>query len=104
MNPSPIEISRDELLEEFLKVVADAEALLHATAEHGGEELAAMRAGMHETLTAAKARCGAARDGVVLKGRAAADATDSYVRENPWSAVGVAAGLGLLIGLLGRRR
>jgi ElaB/YqjD/DUF883 family membrane-anchored ribosome-binding protein len=30
--------------------------------------------------------------------------TDSYVRDNPWQAVGIAAGLGLVIGLLIGRR
>ena len=30
--------------------------------------------------------------------------TDAYVRDNPWQAVGIAAGLGLVIGLLMGRR
>jgi ElaB/YqjD/DUF883 family membrane-anchored ribosome-binding protein len=30
--------------------------------------------------------------------------TDTYVRENPWQAVGLAAGIGLVIGLLIGRR
>jgi ElaB/YqjD/DUF883 family membrane-anchored ribosome-binding protein len=34
----------------------------------------------------------------------AAAATDEYVHENPWTVIGVAAGLGLVIGvLLGQR-
>jgi len=104
MNPSPVEDSRDQLVEDFMKVVADAEALLHATADQGGVELTAMRASMEASLAAARLRLGDARDGVVRKGYAAAHATDSYVHNNPWSAVGVAAGLGLLAGLLGARR
>lgn len=31
-------------------------------------------------------------------------ATETYVRENPWQAVGLAAGMGLIIGLLMNRR
>jgi len=34
------------------------------------------------------------------KTKAAAEATDAYVHENPWKVVGMAAGLGLIIGLL----
>jgi ElaB/YqjD/DUF883 family membrane-anchored ribosome-binding protein len=34
------------------------------------------------------------------KGRAAAESTDQMVHENPWAAVGIAAGLGLIVGLL----
>jgi ElaB/YqjD/DUF883 family membrane-anchored ribosome-binding protein len=59
---------------------------------------------MQETLAAARLRLGDAHDRVIRNGYAAAQATDSYVRDNPWSAVGVAAGLGLLVGLLGWRR
>lgn len=34
------------------------------------------------------------------KTKAAAEATDAYVHENPWKVVGMAAGLGLIIGLI----
>jgi ElaB/YqjD/DUF883 family membrane-anchored ribosome-binding protein len=37
---------------------------------------------------------------VTQKTKAAAEATDAYVHENPWKVVGMAAGLGLIIGLL----
>jgi ElaB/YqjD/DUF883 family membrane-anchored ribosome-binding protein len=38
------------------------------------------------------------------KARTAARTTDDYVRDNPWRAVGIAAGVGFLLGLIGRRR
>ena len=41
-----------------------------------------------------------ATDGVV----SFAKTTDTYVHENPWRAVGIAAGVGLLLGLLIGRR
>jgi ElaB/YqjD/DUF883 family membrane-anchored ribosome-binding protein len=41
---------------------------------------------------------------IVAKSRAAARATDTYVHESPWTAVGVAAGVGLLVGLIIGRR
>ena len=40
------------------------------------------------------------QDTVTTKSKAAAEATDAYVHENPWKVVGMAAGLGLIIGLL----
>lgn len=104
MKPSSVEDSRDQLIEDFFKVVADAEALLRATADQGGDELVALRNSMQKTLLAARGRLHDAQDSVVRQGRAAAQATDSYVHANPWSAVGVAAGIGLLAGLYGRRR
>jgi ElaB/YqjD/DUF883 family membrane-anchored ribosome-binding protein len=41
---------------------------------------------------------------LLVKSKEAARAADAYVHDNPWKAVGVAAGFGLLIGLLGGRR
>jgi len=40
------------------------------------------------------------QDNVTTKTKAAAEATDAYVHENPWKVVGMAAGLGLIVGLL----
>ena len=40
------------------------------------------------------------QDAVVFKTRAAAENTDHYVHENPWQVVGMAAALGLVLGLL----
>ena len=40
----------------------------------------------------------------MVKAKEAGQATDAYVRENPWQAVGIAAGAGLLIGMLISRR
>ena len=37
---------------------------------------------------------------LVEKSKECADIADDYVRENPWSAVGMAAGVGLVLGLL----
>jgi ElaB/YqjD/DUF883 family membrane-anchored ribosome-binding protein len=41
---------------------------------------------------------------LVAQARDAARETDRYVRQNPWQSIGIAAGVGLLIGvLIGRR-
>jgi ElaB/YqjD/DUF883 family membrane-anchored ribosome-binding protein len=40
------------------------------------------------------------QDTVSSKTKAAAEVTDAYVHENPWKVVGMAAGLGLIVGLL----
>jgi ElaB/YqjD/DUF883 family membrane-anchored ribosome-binding protein len=98
------EVTKEQLIADFNVVVADAEALLKATANQGGEKLAEVRARAEESLKVAKARLLEAQDALIAKTREAARATDEYVHEKPWHAVGVAAGIGLLIGyLLGRR-
>ena len=52
----------------------------------------------------AKARLSSIEDEALRRAREVADATDEYVRENPWQSVGIAAGVGLLVGLLRARR
>ncbi|MGA7949503.1 MAG: DUF883 family protein, partial [Thiobacillaceae bacterium] len=77
---------------------------LKATANQGGEKLAEVRAKAEESLRVVKARMADAQAALLARTREAAKATDAYVHENPWRAVGVAAGVGLVIGLLIGRR
>lgn len=98
------EVTSEQLITDFKVVVADAEALLKATAGQGGEKLAEVRAKAEESLRAMKARLADAQEALIARTKEAAKATDEYVHENPWKAIGVAAGLGLLIGwFMGRR-
>ena len=55
-------------------------------------------------LKGARIRLAEAEATLMAKTRAAARATDAYVHESPWTAVGVAAGVGLLLGLVLSRR
>ena len=98
------EVAKEQLIADFKVVVADAEALLKATANQGGEKLAEVRAKAEESLKVAKARMVEAQGALLVKTKAAAKATDVYVHENPWQAIGGAAGVGLGIGLLIGRR
>lgn len=104
MKAAPQEVSREQLISDFKVVIADAEALLKASADHGGDKVAALRAKADASLSAMKAKIGNAETKLVDKTIATAKATDEYVHENPWSTIGVAAGVGLAIGFLLRRR
>ena len=98
------EFTKEQLIADFKTVVADAEALLKATANQGGDELAEVRAKAEESLRVVKARMSESQAALLVKTKEAAKATDVYVHENPWKAVGVAAGVGLVVGLLSARR
>jgi len=95
-----VEVSKEKLMQDLRMVVADAEELLRATAGQAGEKVSAARERIQENLTAAKVRLAAAQEAVADKARQAANATDEYVQENPWKAVGIGAGVGLIIGML----
>lgn len=97
------EVTKEQLIADFKTMVADAEALLKATANHGGEELAGIRAKAEESIMAVKARIADEQAALLVRTKEAAKATDVYVHENPWTAVGVAAGVGLVVGLLSSR-
>ena len=99
-----VDASKEQLVRDFKILVADAEALLKATAGQSGEAVAAMRAKVGESLAVAKVKLSEAEQLALEKAKAAAAATDEYVHEHPWHAVGIAAGVGLVIGLLIGRR
>ncbi len=99
-----IEVTTEKLFSDLQTVVRDAEALLKATAGQAGEKVQEVRSRAEETVKRARARLEAVEDDVVRRAKQAANRTDGYVRENPWQAVGVAAGVGLLLGLLIGRR
>ena len=94
----------DKLLEDLQAIVTDAEELLKATAGLAGEKVQEVRARTRESLAAARERLSAIEKGARQKARAAVDGSNEYVHENPWTAVGIAAGAGLLVGFLLSRR
>ena len=101
---TPNEVTTDQLLADLKTVMNDAEALLRATSAQTGEKIQEVRARAEESLRQAKARLSSIEDEALRRAREVADATDEYVRENPWQSVGIAAGVGLLLGLLLARR
>ena len=101
---SPPDVSKKQLIADFRTVVADAEALIKATAGQGGDTFNVVRAKAEQSLAMAKKQISLAQAAVVARTKEAAKATDTYVHENPWQAIGIAAGLGLVIGFMLRRR
>ncbi len=92
--------SADKLMEDLRLVVTDAEELLRATAGQAGEKVAEARARAAESIDAAKARIAQAGYAAAAQTREAAKVADDYVHDNPWAAVGVAAAVGVVIGIL----
>lgn len=91
-------------MEDLRMVVGDAEELLRATSHQVGEGAAAARARIQENLHAVKEHLADAETAVIERTRQAAKATDQYVHENPWKAVGISACLGVIVGILIARR
>ena len=98
------DVNRDKLVADLKVVVADAEELLRATASQAGEKVTVARERIQASLATAKVKLGEAERALLEKTKQAARATDDYVHENPWRAVGIAAVAGLVLGVLISRR
>lgn len=97
-------VQKDKLMSDLRVVIADAEELLRMTADQAGENAADIRSRVQGKLNQAKADLIQLQDAAVAKARAAGHATDEFVHENPWKSIGIAAGIGLVVGLLIGRR
>ena len=97
-------VTKEKLAEDLRIVIADAEELLRATAGQAGEKFAATRQKVQERIERARAELSDVEDLLTDQGRQAARAADEYVRSNPWQSVGIAAGIGIIIGVLITRR
>ena len=102
MNDS--QVTKDKLVSDFKAVVADTEELLKLTAGQAGDKVADVRVRLTDKLTSAKYKLQDLEAAVVQKTKAAARATDDFVNDKPWQAVGIAAGLGFLLGIIIGRR
>jgi ElaB/YqjD/DUF883 family membrane-anchored ribosome-binding protein len=97
-------VTKEKLIADFKVVIADAEELLKATAQDASEKAVAARARIEGHLRDAKVKLGDLEEVIKVRARQAADVTDQYVQNNPWKAVGIAGGVGLLVGMLIGRR
>lgn len=100
--------TKDRLAEEFTSVVAEAEHLMQSAASIGSEKATALRDSLEQSIAAAREELRCIQKAATDRTLAAAHATDSYIHQNPWQAIGIAAGvsvaLGTLIGLSLNRR
>jgi ElaB/YqjD/DUF883 family membrane-anchored ribosome-binding protein len=92
------------LREDLAAVMRDAEVLIGSVSDQAGAKSDEARVRIREALDKVKARLGEIESKVSEQGAEAARAADDYVHTHPWQAVGVAAGIGLVVGLLLARR
>jgi ElaB/YqjD/DUF883 family membrane-anchored ribosome-binding protein len=96
--------SSDKLMRDLRMVLEDAEELLRATAGQAGEKVSEARARAEESIRMARAALGEMGDEAFERTREAVASADDYVRDNPWTAVGIAAAIGLVVGMLLARK
>lgn len=92
--------SKERLVNDLRTLVGDTEELLKATAAQAGEKISVARQKIEQSLIEGKKALADAEQTLVNKSKECAEIADDYVRENPWSAVGIAAAVGFALGLL----
>ncbi len=96
--------ARDKLVDEFSSVLSEAESLLDKASKETGDRARDLRSQVEARLLSAKLKLQELEGEAVDRAKAAARYTDDYVHDHPWQAIGIAAGVGLAIGLLMNRR
>lgn len=95
---------RDKLVGDLRTVIGDAEELLKLTAGEASEGAAELRENLRLKLLKAKDALARMQETAITRAKEAGHAADDYVHENPWRSIGIAAGVGLVVGLLIGRR
>ena len=95
---------KDKLVSEIKTVVADAEALLKTAASSTAEGLGAAYSQFEGKLQNVRSSLDQARTVVTEHSKEAMDVTNRYISTNPWKSVGMAAGVGIILGFLLSRR
>lgn len=96
--------TKGKMVDDFKAIVNDADALLQATTQGASADFSTQRAQLAEKISKAKASLAGAEQALVEKAKQTAAATDTYVKDHPWTAVGIAATVGAVIGFFAARR
>jgi ElaB/YqjD/DUF883 family membrane-anchored ribosome-binding protein len=96
--------ARERLLGDFKTIAADAEALLHATKDDLSEKARDTRTRLASALDKAKANYQDVKAESVGAAEEALSKADRTIRAHPYEAIGVALGVGILLGVLLRNK
>jgi ElaB/YqjD/DUF883 family membrane-anchored ribosome-binding protein len=90
----------EKLVTDLKNLSRDAEAVLQATAGEAGDKISELRSRLASALDSAQV----VLERIEEKAVEGAKAADKTIREHPYESIGIAFGVGLLIGVLVARR
>ena len=88
--------AENDLIDELKSVVAQAQDILESTADDQLEKAEIIR----EKLTEALRELNSGVELATQQARSGLEAAEDRIRDNPLAAVGIAAGIGVLVGLI----
>jgi ElaB/YqjD/DUF883 family membrane-anchored ribosome-binding protein len=93
-------VSADRIIRDLHAVVADVDELIESTAGNATEAIAKSRERVEASLKAAKQNLECARLCSFEEANTAPQLKEAYFRVNVWKAIGIAGGIGLLLGAI----
>ena len=97
-------MARQRVLLDLKTLARDAEDLLKVTAGDLSEKAKVARAHMAGALERAKSTCAELQELTIASAKAAAKGADTIIRDHPYESIGIAFGIGLLVGVLITRK
>ncbi len=97
-------MARERVLADLRTLAHDSEQLLKATAGDLSEKAKEARANLTAALARTQSTIEELQSQAIAGAREAAKKTDAVIREHPYESLGVAFGVGLLVGLLVGRK
>ncbi len=96
--------AKERLITDLKLVMSDIDALVDSGSKDASAEMRDMQSKLREKIKLAQDKLLDAEHALTRKVKEVAKSTDDYVHENPWQSIGIAAGVGVLVGLLIGRR
>lgn len=96
--------TQTKLAEDVHTVLADAQELMKLAAGEASQGYKDARERLERSSKAARQQLATMQASALDSAREAGESADTYVRQHPWEAIGIGAGLGLLLGILIARR
>jgi ElaB protein len=96
--------TRQAVRDEVRRLMEDVEELIRRVGDAADPEIARLRGKVEAAISTTKEAISSRTDRVQQRARETFAAGDSYVHEQPWRAVGIAAFIGLVVGFLAARR
>lgn len=97
-------VNKNVLIEDTKLLLSDAQELLQLIAEQTSENVTDLRFRLEDKIAKYKKDLARLQDASITKVTQAARATDDYVHHEPWKAIGIAAGIAFVAGVLLCRR
>jgi ElaB/YqjD/DUF883 family membrane-anchored ribosome-binding protein len=98
--PRSLRKGTQKLSSDLRAVVEDADSLLRIAVNEAGNEYTQARERLANSLLSARSALETMEQAAVGRADEARRTTTAYVQQSPWQALGLAAGIGLLAGLM----